>query len=137
MNKVFGNQNFDPDQFNRAINLAEGFLYTEENLDFETQIARSLLPEIIRLCKENDIKLIFVRTKTLRFSREVPEPDGLAEYIDDLSRYLQSKGILLIDFSRSERLTPSLFVDINHLNSEGKRVFTEMLVQAIQPMLNP
>ena len=85
MNKVFGNQNFDPDQFNRAINLAENFLYTDENLDFEHQIDRSFLPEIIRLCKENNIKLILVRTKTLRFSREVPEPPALNEYIDDLT----------------------------------------------------
>ncbi|HJR79548.1 MAG TPA: hypothetical protein VJ821_05700 [Anaerolineales bacterium] len=137
MNKVFGNQNFDPDQFNRAINLAESFLYTDENLDFENQLNQSFLPEITRLCKENDIKLIFVRTKTLRFSREVPEPAALTEYMKDLNAYLKQNDVPLIDFSHSDRLAPNLFVDINHLNSEGKRVFTEMLVQAIQPILNP
>jgi hypothetical protein len=137
MNKVFGNQNFDPDQFNRAINLAESSLYTEENLDFETQIDQSFLPEIVRLCEENDIKLIFVRTKTLRFSREVPEPAALKEYINDLTLYLKRSEVPLIDFSYSERLTPSLFVDINHLNLEGKRVLTKMLVEAIRPILNP
>jgi hypothetical protein len=132
MNKVFGNQNFDPDQFNRTINLAESFLYTEENLDFETQIERSFLPEIIRLCKQKDIKLILVRTKTLRFSREIPEPATLKEYINDLSLYLQSKEVPLIDYSHNDHLLPSLFVDINHLNSEGKRVFTEMLVERLK-----
>src|SRR5688572_508745 len=137
MNKVFGNQNFDPDQFNRAINLAEGFLYTDENLDFENQIDRSFLPEIIRLCKENDIKLILVRTKTLRFSREVPEPPALNEYIDDLNSYARRNDVPLIDFAHSNRLPPSLFTDINHLNSNGKMVFTEMLAEAIGPMLNP
>jgi hypothetical protein len=136
MNKVFGNQNFDPDQFNRAINLAEGFLYTHESLDFETQINRSLLPEIIRLCKENDIKLILVRTKTIRFSREIPEPAALTEYVTDLNSYLKQNDVPLIDFSRSDRLSPNLFVDINHLNSNGKRVFTEMLVEGIQPIIN-
>src|SRR5688572_26488130 len=133
MNKVFGNQNFDPDQFNRAINLAEGFLYTQESLDFETQINRSLLPEIIHLCKENDIKLILVRTKTLRFSREIPEPAALTEYVTDLNTYLKKNDIPLIDFSHNDRLPPNLFIDINHLNSNGKRVFTEMLVEEIQP----
>ena len=137
MNKVFGNQNFDPDQFNRAINLAESFLYTDENLDFETQIDHSFLPQIIRLCKENDIKLILVRTKTLRFSREVPEPAALQEYIKDLSLYLQRNEIPLIDLAHNERLTTSLFIDINHLNSEGKKVFTEMLVETIEPILKP
>jgi hypothetical protein len=137
MNRVFGNQNFDPDQFNRAINLAENFLYTDENLDFESQIDRSFLPEIIRLCKENNIKLILVRTKTLRFSQAYPEPSALNEYMDSLSSYAQHHDVPLIDFSHSERLHPSLFTDINHLNSDGKKVFTEMLVEAIRPILTP
>jgi hypothetical protein len=137
MNKVFGNQNFDPDQFNRAINLAENFLYTDENINFETQIDRSFLPEIIRLCKENNIKLILLRTKTLRFSREVPEPPALNEYIDDLNSYARRSDVPLIDFSHSNRLPRALFTDINHLNSDGKKVFTEMLVEAIRPILNP
>jgi hypothetical protein len=137
MNKVFGNQNFDPDQFNTAINLAENFLYTDESLDFETQLDRSLLPEIIRLCKENDMKLILVQTKTLRYSREVPEPAALTEYVKDLSTYLKQNNVMLIDFSHNERLSPSLFVDINHLNSDGKKVFTEMLVEAIRPIVYP
>ena len=137
MNKVFGNQNFDPDQFNRAINLAENFLYTDENLDFEQQINESFLPEIIRLCKENKIKLILVRTKTLRFSREVPEPPALNEYMDDLNSYAQRNDVPLIDFAHSDHLPPALFTDINHLNSDGKKVFTEMLVEAIRQILNP
>jgi hypothetical protein len=137
MNRVFGNQNFDPDQFNRAINLAENFLYTDENLDFENQIDRSFLPEIIRLCKENNIKLILVRTKTLRFSRENPEPPALNEYMNDLNSYVRRNDIPLIDFAHSDRLSPALFKDINHLNSDGKKVFTEMLVEAIRPNLNP
>jgi len=137
MNNVFGNQNFDPDQFNRAINVAENFLYTDENLDFESQIDQSFLPEIIRLCKENNIKLILVRTKTLRFSREVPEPAALTKYVNDLNIYAQRNDVPLIDFAHSDRLPPALFTDINHLNSDGKKVFTEMLVEAIRPILNP
>ena len=137
MNRVFGNQNFDPDQFNGAINLAENFLYTDENLDFEQQINESFLPEIIRLCKENKIKLILLRTKTLRFSREVPEPAALTEYMDDLNSYARRNDVPLIDFAHSDHLPPALFTDVNHLNSDGKKVFTEMLVEAIQPILNP
>jgi lysophospholipase L1-like esterase len=137
MNRVFGNQNFDPDQFNRAINLAENFLYTDENLDFERQINRSFLPRIIQLCRENNIKLILVRTKTLRFSRAYPEPPALNEYIGGLSAYARRNDVPLIDFSHSDRLSPVLFTDINHLNSDGEKVFTGMLVEAIRPILNP
>jgi hypothetical protein len=137
MNSVFGNQNFDPDQFNRAINLAENFLHSDENLDFDHQIDQSFLPKIIQLCKENNIRLILARTKTLRFSREAPEPGALMEYMDHLSSYASHNDVALIDFSHSELLPPALFPDINHLNSEGKKVFTEMLVEAIRPILNP
>jgi lysophospholipase L1-like esterase len=137
MNRVFGNQNFDPDLFNRAINLAENFLYTDENLDFDRQIDRSFLPKIIQLCRENNIRLILVRTKTLRFSREVPEPFALSKYIENLSTYTRRSKVPLIDFSHSERLPPALFTDINHLNLDGNKAFTEMLVEAIRPILNP
>ncbi|HLF75631.1 MAG TPA: SGNH/GDSL hydrolase family protein [Anaerolineales bacterium] len=137
MDRAFGSQNFDPDQFNRAINLAENYLYTDENLDFDRQIERSFLPEIIRLCREKDIKLILVRTKTLRFSREAPEPAALAEYMNDLSAYAQRNEVPLIDLAHSDRLPRNLFIDINHLNAEGRKIFTEMLVEAIRPMLNP
>ena len=137
MDRAFGSQNFDPDQFNRAINLAENYLYTDENLDFDRQIERSFLPEIIRLCREKDIKLILVRTKTLRFSREAPEPATLAEYMNDLSAYAQRNEVPLIDLAHSDRLPRNLFIDINHLNAEGRKIFTEMLVEAIRPMLNP
>ena len=83
------------------------------------------------------MKLILVRTKTLRFSRGYPEPAALTEYVKDLSAYARHNEVPLIDFAHSDRLPPSLFTDINHLNSDGKKVFTEMMVEAIRPILNP
>jgi len=131
MGDVFGNQNFEPDQLNEAINSAENFLYTDENLDFEGQIDRSFLPEIVRICQENNIKLILVRTKILRFSIENPEPSALTNYVNDLSAYAQSHGVILIDFARDDRLKPTVFKDMHHLNQEGKTIFSEMLIEAI------
>jgi hypothetical protein len=131
MGDVFGNQNFEPDQLNEAINSAENFLYTDENLDFEGQIDRSFLPEIVRICQENNIKLILVRTKILRFSIENPEPSALTNYMNDLSAYAQSRGVVLIDFAHDDRLKPAVFKDMHHLNQEGKTIFSEMLVEAI------
>jgi hypothetical protein len=137
MSDVFGNQNFEPDQLNEAINSAENFLYTRENLDFQQQIDRSFLPEIVRLCKENNIKLILVRTKILRFSAANPEPSALIDYMNDLSTYAQDNGVLLIDFAHDQRLASGNFKDMHHLNQGGRRIFTEMLVEALRSVSLP
>ncbi len=137
MGDVFGILNFEPNQLNETINSAENFLYTDQNLDFNRQLNQSFLPEIVRLCKENNIKLVLVRTKILRFSREDPEPPALDTYIKDLSAYAQKNGISIIDFAHDDRLNASLFEDSNHLNQEGKKVFTEMLVEALRSISLP
>ena len=137
MGDVFGNQNFEPDQLNEAINSAENFLYTDENLDFESQIDRSFLPEIIRICKENAIKLILVRTKILRFSRENPEPSALVEYMNDLNTHARKNDILLVDFAHDNRLDIASFKDSHHLNQDGRKIFTKMLIEAIESVSVP
>lgn len=137
MGDVFGNQNFEPDQLDEAINSAENFLYTKENLNFADQVERSFLPEIVRLCKENDIRLVLVRTKILRFSATNPEPRPLVAYISDLSAYAQSQGVTVIDFARDQRLPADAFKDMHHLNQEGKEIFTEILVQALRTTSMP
>lgn len=133
MGDVFGILNFEPDQLDDAMNSAENFLYTDENLDFQRQINRSFLPEIIRICKENNIRLILVRTKILRFSREKPVPPALLAYMNDLNAYARANDIPLIDFTYEERLNAALFADPHHLNQEGKKVFTQMLIETLAP----
>jgi hypothetical protein len=137
MADLFGNQNFEPDQLNETINSAENYLYTAENLDFEEQIDQSFLPEIVRLCQENNIQLVLVRTKTLRFSAARPEPGALVEYIHDLSAYAGKQDVLFIDLAHDDRLHPADFKDIHHLNEQGKRVFTQTLIEALKSMPIP
>jgi len=131
MEEVFGSQNFNPELLNDAINWTESYFYTEENLDFNNQVGSSFLPEIIRLCRENNIKLVIVQTKTLHFSREHPEPAGLLEYTKDLKAYAAANNVVLVDFSHNPRLTPGLFSDENHLNPDGKSIFSELLIKEL------
>jgi hypothetical protein len=137
MGDVFGNQNFQPDQLNEAINSAENYLYTARNLDFHRQIDRSFLPEIIRICRDNQIKLVLVRTKILRFSRENPEPPAVVQYMNDLNRYARENNIPLIDFAHDDRLSTNVFRDTHHLNPQGRIVFTQMLDEALKSQLAP
>ena len=132
MEEVFGSQNFNPAWLNDAINWTESYFYTDENLDFNDQVGRSFLPEIIRLCRENNIQLVIVQTKTLHFSREYPEPDALLQYTKDLKAYAEANNVLLVDFSNDPRLTQDLFYDENHLNPDGKLIFSELLIEELK-----
>ncbi|MCI0554336.1 MAG: hypothetical protein L0287_25600 [Anaerolineae bacterium] len=134
MEKVFGSQNFDPDQLNDAINWTESYFYTEENLDFNHRIGTSFLPEIIRLCRENNIQLVLVQSKTLRFSREQPAPEAFLEYNLNLRAYAEANDVIFIDYSNDPRMTPELFFDVNHLTLVGRTIFSDMLSEEL---LNP
>jgi hypothetical protein len=112
---------------NEAISNAESYLYTPHNLDFDTQLYVSFLPEIIRLCKENDIKLIFVHGRTLQYPTLNSEPRGSISYLNSLAEYLNSNDIPLIDFAYDVRLSPNLFSDQVHMNAAGKEFFTSLL----------
>jgi hypothetical protein len=137
MDVVFGNQNFEADQLNETINSAENFLYSAENLDFDRQVDQSFLPEIIRICRENNIRLVLVRTKTLRFSTANPEPRALMHYIQDLRAYTQENNVTMIDFAHDQRLDESHFRDVHHLTPEGKEIFSAMLSEELKSMPLP
>jgi len=132
MEERFDDEALEVDELTETMNSAEDFLYTDANLDFEKQVERSFLPEIVRICKENNIQLVLLRTKIQRFSRENPEPAALREYIEDLNAYAEENGVVLVDFAHDERLQPALFEDSHHLNEVGKRLFSEMLAEEIE-----
>ncbi|MEW6029463.1 MAG: hypothetical protein ACOYZ8_04520 [Chloroflexota bacterium] len=132
MDAVFRAANLEANLLAEAVASAEAYLYTPRALDFDASVDDSFLPEIVRLCRENGIQLIFVRARTLRFDSE---PPGLKTYMDDLASYLDERGIPFLDFSRDERLVPALFADNLHLNEAGRIVFTEILAEALKPVL--
>ncbi len=135
LSPVFFRRGFENQLLKRAVSSAEDYLYSPDKLDFEAQLPLSFLPEIVRLCRENDIQLILVRMKTLRYPNQATEPRTLSEYISDLRAYLDQNDVVLLDFSHDERLTPEHFLDAVHMNAQGRAVFTPMLADALQPYL--
>lgn len=123
-------------------NFSQGFLMSEENklytrqaMDFDAQIDRSFLPEIIRLARENNIQLIFVHARTLTFPDAESMPRGLPAYKRALAAYLEQNEILLIDFSFDPRLPPEYFTDPLHMTGEGKNFFSQLLGEALKATL--
>ncbi len=82
----------------------QDILYTRDATNFEARVGDSFLPEIIRLTRENGIRLILVHERTLLFPAAAAEPKALQEYKHALAEYLKAEGVPLIDFSYDPRL---------------------------------
>lgn len=133
MYEMFTAADLEPGQLQNAIAAAEGYLYTNRQLDFDRQIDHSFLPEMIRLTGDNDIQLILVRLKNLTAGER--ETSSIKRYTAALSEYLTRQGVLFLDFGRDPRLTYRYFVDSLHLTREGEALFTEMLAERLNEVI--
>ena len=133
--RVFSQERVDKDEFDNEVAAGESTLYIWPNLLFNWQLNRSFLPEMIRLAKERDIRLIMVRQKTMRFSSPMSEPPVLPLYMRGLRSYLAGNDIPLVDFSNDPRITANFFNDFVHMNEGGRAVFTQMAAEALLPLI--
>ena len=134
LDSTFGKNNMEIAAFNRGVEN----LYASEFLNFEKQVVKSFLPHIIQLAEENNIELIFVRTKSLIFPEYEAEPLPLRKYIKSLKVYLsRQENVHFIDLAHDERMKPSFFEDEVHFNKEGRELFTKILADELSPVVNP
>lgn len=133
MYNLFTSADLEPGQLRNAVAAAEGYLYTPSQLNFNRQVERSFLPEIIRLTKEQGIQLILVRLKNQTTGNY--ETSAVREYIHDLSEYLENQKVIFLDYGRDPRLSHEYFGDGLHLNSEGRVLFTNILAEGLNEVL--
>lgn len=132
---VFGGDNLDPNLLVDAVASAESYLYTPDRLDFSKQVDRSFLPEMIRIANKNNIQLILVRTKHLDDPNVASESAALKAYIQSLKAYAAENKVIVLDFSHDDRMTRDLYFDDYHTNRAGMVVFTQLLAEALLPIL--
>ena len=136
LNSIFGKQGVDVVALNRAVEDSQQGLYTSTAMDFKNQINKSFLPATIRLAQENNIALIFVRTKTLTYPEYASEPAALRAYIEALKIYLsQQNNVSFLDFAHNKRIENAYFSDLLHFKSEGKVVFTQILADELKSLI--
>jgi hypothetical protein len=126
--------NMEMNMLSEAVFTAESYLYSPALLDFDRQLPRSFLPEIIRLAHENGIHLVFVRSKTMLFPTKSSEPAGLEAYLADLQKYLHENGMDYVDLNAGN-IPPEYFLDGVHMRPEGKSVYTQALGEALLPLV--
>lgn len=132
---VYHVENLRPEFVHEALAGDEDFLFTRDAMDFDALIEQSFLPEIIHVARENNVRLILVHERTQIFPSADAEPKALRVYKQKLAEYLKQNNVTLIDFSYDPRLPKTYFVDILHMNAEGKVLFTQLLADALRPIL--
>ena len=103
---------------------------TDDALDFAANVDGSLLPEILRVAREHNIKLAFIRVQRR------PTPDGppaqseaLRKYVEDLKAYLIANGAYFHDDWGDPEEPLSLYADGDHLTGEGRVRYTELFAR--------
>lgn len=126
--ELFQAADLEPRALVNAVNSAESLLYTKEQLDFESVIDESLLPDMIEIAKYNNINLVFVRIKVFTSPEKSP---ALDRYLLDLKKYFEAQNVHYLDFGNDPRLTEDLYQDTIHLNQQGKALFTQLVAQGL------
>ena len=130
MEAVFKANNLDLTFLSEAIDASDEYIYRSEALNFDDQVTKSFLPEVIRLCREHGIQLILVRMPILRFEGPGASPSDLDTYIKKLTKYSEENRVLFLNMDQPEFIG-QYFVDNIHLNEQGKAFFTRKLVESL------
>jgi hypothetical protein len=103
---------------------------TDAALDFPASVERSLLPEIIRLAGEANIRPAFIRVQR-RPTPEGPPPQSAAlkKYADDLKAYLIAHGAYYYDDWGDPDEPLLLYADGDHLTAEGRVRYTQRFAE--------
>ena len=100
-------------------------------LDFDSQVNRSLLPEILRLAASANIRLAFVRVQRRPLAGGPPEQSAaLARYVEDLRDYLTARGAYFHDDWGDANQPLSIYADGDHLRFEERIPYTERFARA-------
>jgi hypothetical protein len=103
---------------------------TGASLDFAAHVNTSLLPELLRVAGEANIRLAFIRVQR-RPAADGPPPqsDSLKKYVDDLRAYLAARNAYFHDDWGDPEQPLSMYADGDHLTAEGRRRYTERFAE--------
>ena len=133
--RVFNFVRLNPAVYSRDVISTESQLYTADKLLFDQQFKDSFLPDIIRLCKRNGIKLVLVRLGTNRFSSRADEPFLLRRYLVRLEETVKAAGVAYMDWDYENGISASDFRDSVHMNAGGREIFTKVFVKDLIALL--
>ena len=125
----FNNRGYEPLSISKLDDDTKCALYEEKDIVIDKDKI-NIIDNIIQICKEKDIKLIFVSSPIYN---HIESESVLYEFRD----YLAAKDIIFLDYLNYNKLmSPKYFYDELHLNNEGAEIFTSLLVSNIKKKIN-
>lgn len=95
-------------------------------LDFDAEIGRSLLPAILDVAAEANIKLAFIRVQRRPRSDGPPDQrEALTQYLAKLEAYLESRGAYYHDDRGDADQPLAVYADGDHLRMDARPGYTE------------
>lgn len=99
-------------------------------LDFQRDVARSVLPAFLALAREHGIRLIFVRVlRRPEHGRAPAEPPALQQYIRDLDAYLDANGAIFRDDRHYPGMAALPYDDGDHISRAAMVPYTELFYE--------
>lgn len=94
------------------------------------------LYQLIDLCKEKDIRPVLVTPPYLReYTRYIQEqnPAFYKDFYEKINEIQDNTGVEYYDYALDQRFCNEyeLFVDCDHLNQQGAKLFTEIIIQDV------
>jgi hypothetical protein len=109
--------------------------YSWKTIHFNARVSRSFLPEMIHICKNNGIELVMVRMGTRQFLSQADEPLWVRGYFRALHAYLETQGVGYLDLAHDPRIHLEHYFDFDHMNKNGRQIFTQILAESLGPLL--
>ena len=103
--------------------------------DFSDEIARSFVPEMLRLSKERGVQLIFHRVKRRGRAAGNPDPPEVVQFLSQFRAYVTSAGGAVTDESNDPRLTLDMYSDGDHLRRDRRNDYTKIFWEHLAPEL--
>ena len=103
----------------------------DSDFDFEKNVDHSFLPAILSEMKAKNIQPVFVRMKRRRDLEPGAQSYLLNNYIINLTTFLNSNDAVLIDFTDVNEIQLEHFGPGDHLNEQGKHLFTKLLAEKL------
>jgi hypothetical protein len=114
----------------RKLEAADLAAATDAALDLPASVDRSLLPEIIRLAAQANIRIAFIRVQRRPTADGPPtQSAALKKYADDLKGYLIAHGAYYYDDWGDPDEPLSLYADGDHLTADGRVRYTQRFAE--------
>lgn len=136
IDRVFQLEELDPaivSQYQQQVD--QEALLLSRNLDFYASLSESFLPLILDLAEQNGITPIFVLYPARHYVEYPGEKLEMHRYFADMSEYVRSRGAYFVSFIEDERIGLNEFAEGDHLNGKGNLVFTEMMAEELNQII--